>query len=339
MNANEALTDHLTAAWRHLGTVKEAAASGANAMAPALLFERATTAAFLLQALIDIAGSKCASEIVDETNRMLLNPSWSEEWVHDQLVARDVDPATLTPFRHPCAPRAAGSGEQPGAATPAGRWRVGHTLGRTIYLDGQVVGLVDTPQYARAIVDALNHVDATAPHGVGTCGMCGASAHPTAYGWDHDEPPADGHPADGCRRHGEEDWADDPNLGADDTMRRFNQLTPLTVVGELPHVWTDFNGPYLGAGGNLLTAEGDAASAVGQAVILDDGEGVTAPGIIREIHWPAASGRTWVTVELTGEPRHSKPKSPEHQRACDHTGGEGSDSQCRDCGKPAEECE
>lgn len=303
MNANEALTDHLTAAWRHLGTVKEAAASGANAMAPALLFERATTAAFLLQALIDIAGSKCASEIVDETNRMLLNPSWSEEWVHDQLVARDVDPATLTPFRHPCAPRAAGSGEQPGAATPAGRWRVGHTLGRTIYLDGQVIGLVDTPQYARAIVDALNHVDATAPHGVGTCGMCGASAHPTAYGWDHDEPPADGHPADGCTRHGE-DWADDPDLNADDTMRQFNQLTPLTVVATPPHLWCDFNGPYHGPGGNQLTAEYKPGVHLDQQVILDDGEGVTAPGIVVGILYPPAGGKGHTKVELTGEPRH-----------------------------------
>lgn len=36
------------------------------------------------------------------------------------------------------------------------RWRVGRTLGRTLYLDGHCVGMVDTVALATQIVDALN---------------------------------------------------------------------------------------------------------------------------------------------------------------------------------------
>lgn len=36
------------------------------------------------------------------------------------------------------------------------RWRVGRTLGRTLYLDGRVCGMVDTPEMAAAIVAAMN---------------------------------------------------------------------------------------------------------------------------------------------------------------------------------------
>ncbi len=35
-------------------------------------------------------------------------------------------------------------------------WRVGRTLGRTLYVDDQCVGMVDTPQIAAAIVEAMN---------------------------------------------------------------------------------------------------------------------------------------------------------------------------------------
>jgi hypothetical protein len=46
------------------------------------------------------------------------------------------------------------------ASTPAtpesGRWRVGRHLGRTLYIDDQVVGMVDTVELAAAIVDAMN---------------------------------------------------------------------------------------------------------------------------------------------------------------------------------------
>ena len=36
------------------------------------------------------------------------------------------------------------------------RWRVGRKLGRTIYWDEQVVGMVDTPEIAGRIVAAMN---------------------------------------------------------------------------------------------------------------------------------------------------------------------------------------
>jgi hypothetical protein len=36
------------------------------------------------------------------------------------------------------------------------RWRVGRKVGRTIYLDDQLCGMMDTPELARQVVDALN---------------------------------------------------------------------------------------------------------------------------------------------------------------------------------------
>jgi hypothetical protein len=36
------------------------------------------------------------------------------------------------------------------------RWRVGRTLGRTIYLDDECVGMVDEPRLAEGIVAAMN---------------------------------------------------------------------------------------------------------------------------------------------------------------------------------------
>ena len=36
------------------------------------------------------------------------------------------------------------------------RWRTGRKLGRTLYLDEVCVGMVDTPELARAIVEAMN---------------------------------------------------------------------------------------------------------------------------------------------------------------------------------------
>lgn len=38
----------------------------------------------------------------------------------------------------------------------APRWRVGRTLGRTLYVDDKCVGMVDTPELAAAIVEAMN---------------------------------------------------------------------------------------------------------------------------------------------------------------------------------------
>jgi hypothetical protein len=37
-----------------------------------------------------------------------------------------------------------------------GTWRVGRKLGRTLYVDGVCVGMVDTPALALAIVAAMN---------------------------------------------------------------------------------------------------------------------------------------------------------------------------------------
>jgi len=34
-------------------------------------------------------------------------------------------------------------------------WRVGRKVGRTIYLDGKLVGVMDTPELARQVVAAL----------------------------------------------------------------------------------------------------------------------------------------------------------------------------------------
>ena len=36
------------------------------------------------------------------------------------------------------------------------KWRVGRTLGRTLYLNGQCVGMVDTKELATDIVDRMN---------------------------------------------------------------------------------------------------------------------------------------------------------------------------------------
>lgn len=38
------------------------------------------------------------------------------------------------------------------------RWRVGRTLGRTLYREGRCVGMVDSPELAAEIVAALNNV-------------------------------------------------------------------------------------------------------------------------------------------------------------------------------------
>jgi hypothetical protein len=49
------------------------------------------------------------------------------------------------------------------AELPAGLWRVGRSLGRTLYVGDQIVGLVDTPELASAIVDAMNRARAEVP--------------------------------------------------------------------------------------------------------------------------------------------------------------------------------
>lgn len=43
--------------------------------------------------------------------------------------------------------------------TANSRWRVGTKLGRTLYIGDQVIGMVDTPELAAQIVDAVNRVN------------------------------------------------------------------------------------------------------------------------------------------------------------------------------------
>lgn len=41
----------------------------------------------------------------------------------------------------------------------SGHWRVGRSLGRTLYADDQLVGLMDSPELARQIVAVMNTVE------------------------------------------------------------------------------------------------------------------------------------------------------------------------------------
>jgi hypothetical protein len=40
------------------------------------------------------------------------------------------------------------------------KWRTGKKLGRTIYYEDRVVGIVDTPELAKLLVDAANDLGA-----------------------------------------------------------------------------------------------------------------------------------------------------------------------------------
>lgn len=50
------------------------------------------------------------------------------------------------------------------------RWRVGRKLGRTLYLDGQCVGMVYRPDLAADIVASMN--------AIGVCRDCGKTLEP-----------------------------------------------------------------------------------------------------------------------------------------------------------------
>jgi hypothetical protein len=49
------------------------------------------------------------------------------------------------------------------------RWRVGRSLGRTLYLDDKVIGMVDTPELASDIVAAMNEWESTRNDGKPYC--------------------------------------------------------------------------------------------------------------------------------------------------------------------------
>lgn len=46
------------------------------------------------------------------------------------------------------------------SSAPTGRWRSGRQVGRTIYLDEVLVGVMDTPELAARVVAALNAEEA-----------------------------------------------------------------------------------------------------------------------------------------------------------------------------------
>ncbi len=54
----------------------------------------------------------------------------------------------------------------PGLLVPVPRWRVGRSVGLTVYLDDVLVGLMDTPGLAAQVVEALNA-------NPGPCPACG----------------------------------------------------------------------------------------------------------------------------------------------------------------------
>jgi hypothetical protein len=39
------------------------------------------------------------------------------------------------------------------------RWRVGRSVGRTIYIGDELIGLMDTPELAQQVVEAVNELD------------------------------------------------------------------------------------------------------------------------------------------------------------------------------------
>jgi hypothetical protein len=61
----------------------------------------------------------------------------------------------------------------PGNRGMSPRWRVGRSLGRTLYLDDKVIGMVDTPELAARIVAAMNR--ATGAPDKTQCDWCRAS--------------------------------------------------------------------------------------------------------------------------------------------------------------------
>jgi hypothetical protein len=52
------------------------------------------------------------------------------------------------------------------------RWRVGRKLGRTLYLDDNVIGMVDTPALANWIVNTMNNKPPEVEGEVCSCEEC-----------------------------------------------------------------------------------------------------------------------------------------------------------------------
>lgn len=76
-------------------------------------------------------------------------------------------------------PRSAGHKEDPVMSATPGTWRVGRRLGRTIYRDDQLVGLLDTVELAEQVVAAMNVPVGGAPTTEpGCCDNCGVRFRP-----------------------------------------------------------------------------------------------------------------------------------------------------------------
>jgi len=65
-----------------------------------------------------------------------------------------------------CVPGNCSERPLPPVRGPEPRWRVGRTVGRTLYVDDRIVGMVDTPEMATTIVAAMNG------EGCGVCAEC-----------------------------------------------------------------------------------------------------------------------------------------------------------------------
>lgn len=102
----------------------------------------------------------------------------------DRLSAPEEPPCDCgVPALEGAGQHAAGCSALPAPEGPReGSWRVGRSLGRTLYVDGAVVGMVDTPELAERIVAAMNESGLVLPRE-----EVEALSH-----FDGDPPPTDG---------------------------------------------------------------------------------------------------------------------------------------------------
>lgn len=77
------------------------------------------------------------------------------QWLGGSDRPHRVDPDVLQRMPRPETPMPRGQWRV-GPVLPFVKWRVGRTLGRTIYRNDQCVGIVDTPELAECIVDSAN---------------------------------------------------------------------------------------------------------------------------------------------------------------------------------------
>lgn len=96
----------------------------------------------------------------------------------------------------------------PDPAPKAPRWRVGRSLGRTLYRDEHFVGVLDTPELAREVVEAMNGKAPKATEGEGPSGTTGLRLSPLqTYAASYDS-------TRGPSRHGKHHAAHENGVGA-----------------------------------------------------------------------------------------------------------------------------